>query len=83
MFRHRACSHADCAAVEFEDLLDDRQAQSGMIPLAPPAPVDPVETVEDARQFFPGDAATRIAHGDDHVGGTGLRRTCTVPPDGV
>ena len=36
--------------------------------------VDLVEPVEDARQLFPRDTATRVAHGDDHVEGTGLQK---------
>src|SRR5579885_519758 len=58
----------DLSMVRFDDLLDDRQAQTRPAKAARPGSVDDVEAFEDVRDVFIRDADARIAHLQYRVG---------------
>ena len=54
----------DAAAVQLDQVLDDRQPEAGAAGIAGARLVHAVEPLEDARQILVGNARTFVGHGD-------------------
>src|SRR6266849_4249419 len=62
----------DAAAMHFDDVLGDGEAQAGAAELAGARSVDAIEALEDARLVGGGDANAGIGDGEDDFGAAGL-----------
>src|SRR5712691_1687414 len=62
----------DAAAVHFDDVLGDGEAQAGAAELAGARSVDAIEALEDARLVGGGDADAGIGDGEDDFGAAGF-----------
>ena len=62
-------SDMDCAAVQLDDALDERQAQADMRALPKlPRLINAIEPIEDVREVRGGDAAASVDHFDKSCG---------------